>query len=240
MQSHNERFSFSVFETLPNISHGYFTRDFGSVATADDFPLDTFKKIASNLSIPVSSIKLMDQIHSGDVCLITSASSQISKNVDGLVTKGKGIFLGIKTADCLPLIFYDPLNHTIGACHAGYKGLLADIIPNTLKEMKKIGAEMKNVLVGIGPSICNSCYNIKDERLALFTKKFPTVSEFYETKDGMYFLDLKKIALSILKNEGINEKHVETSPYCTKEHNDLFFSRRVEKEGVFLTGIGMI
>lgn len=240
MQKNKERYTFSLFKNFPSLIHGYFPRTYGSVTQDYEPSLMTLTTIAENLSIPISSIKLMNQVHGEAVCRISLDSPQVSSDYDGLVAHQKGIFLGVKTADCLPLLFYDPVKNNIGACHAGYKGLLGNSISNTLTGMGEMGSSVKDILVGIGPSICNTCYNVEKERIELFIKRYPEMRNFYTKKDGKYYLDLKKIALFQLENEGILSEHVEFSPFCTKENTALFFSRRVEPTGVFLTGIGML
>lgn len=240
MQIKRERYTFSLFKTFPSLIHGYFPRSFGSV-THDYKPFSpTLTNIADNLSISVESIKLMNQVHGGHVSLITTTSPQVSSDYDGLVTNQRGVFLGVKTADCLPILFYDPAQKIIGVCHAGYKGLLADVIPHTLKQMKDLGSSLNDILVGIGPSICDSCYNVEKERIDLFRKKYPEMNNVYKEIGGKYYLDLRKIAQGILEKKGIVPEHIELAPFCTKENPTLFFSRRNEPNGVFLTGIGML
>jgi YfiH family protein len=240
MQIHNKRFSLSKFDTLPHLSHGYFSRKLGSV-TKNGFPDNsTLKNVSESLSIPIDSFKLMNQVHGESVTLVSSHTQQVSSDYDGLVTTESGVFLGIKTADCLPVLLYDEQHHVIGACHAGYKGLLNGIIQNTITKMENVGADRDAIIVGIGPSICKSCYTVNRDRIELFQNAYPEMKNFYVRKDETCYLDLKQIALFILESVGIAVRNIEFSPFCTREHTDLFFSRRYEKTGVFLSGIGMI
>jgi YfiH family protein len=182
----------------------------------------------------------MKQCHGNTVAEVNQTSPLITENVDALVTVSREIVLGVKTADCIPLIFFDPIYNITSAVHAGYKGLLVGIIQNTLRKMAELGSTISNVMVGVGPCICKSCYNVEKERIDMFSENYPGMETFYEKKSDTYLLDIKAIALYLLHTNGIQKDNIEISPFCTKEDNEKFFSRRVEEKGVFLSVIGMI
>ena len=158
---------------------------------------------------------------------------------DGLITNKKNVFLGIVTADCLPVIFYDKKMGIVGIAHAGYKGLLRGIIQEMIKGMKKIGSDLKNMKIAIGPAIGLCCYDVPIERAEVFENAFKGIKT-YEKRNGKYFLDLKSITRQILISEGIRKKNIEVSQMCTKDNLNDFFSFRGEgqKFGEFVTVIG--
>ncbi|MBA3814221.1 MAG: laccase domain-containing protein [Alphaproteobacteria bacterium] len=93
---------------------------------------------------------------------------------DGLVTRVKGIALGISTADCGPLLFYDPVAGIIGACHAGWKGAKEGIIQATIEAMTEEGAKRSQIHATLGPTIQQMNYEVGPEFPALFDGPYET------------------------------------------------------------------
>lgn len=238
MPTNSPFYSFTTFAHYPVIQ-GYFDRTIGSVTTDHTLDVKALGEMATILSVRPTQIKLMNQVHTASVAVVTANSPQISMEVDGLVTQMKDVILGVKTADCLPIIFYDPVHKIGGICHAGFKGLLAGVIEETVSVMKRLGAIPTDMLVGIGPHICGNCYTVNADRIAAFIAKYPKLTDFYLSREDDYLLDLQKVALYSLNDVGITGNHIEVAPYCTNHMNDLFFSRRAEKTGIFLTVLGM-
>jgi polyphenol oxidase len=96
--------------------------------------------------------------------------------------------------------------------------------------------------VGIGPGIGVCCYEVPKDRIAIFQEIFPSYNDWYRKENDQFFLDLKRIALLNLKEEGIGSEHVEVSNICTAHNTNLFFSYRREGEeaGRFISVIGHI
>ena len=90
-------------------------------------------------------------------------------DVDGMITNVPGIVLATFYADCVPIYLADPVSRSIGLLHSGWKGTVHNIIKNGIRAMKKTyGAKPANILAGIGPSICGSCYEIGEDVAAKF------------------------------------------------------------------------
>lgn len=158
-------------------------------------------KFAKNkLRHPEKPIIFPKQCHSGK-CIIIEKTNCIQLEADGLVTKSNSLILGITTADCLPIIFYDKSNNVIGVCHAGWRGLSKNIIPNTIKQMISIGSSTNSISAVIGPCIRKNSYEIKENFLLNFKKLNKKKYITYKT-NGIYF-DLPKLAKDILLENGI-------------------------------------
>lgn len=176
---------------------GTTTKLMGSFTKYQD-PL-VFRK---TLKLTKKDIITAEQIHKNHVVIVTKDDfGSPVKNADGLVTKDNNLFLVIFTADCIPIFFSDLKNRVIGLTHAGRRGSLMNISGNTVKMMKKIGAEVKNIKVYLGPHICRQCYG----------------------------WDLAKVNLSQLKESGIPLRNITVSKFCTFEQRDIFYSYRREK-----------
>ncbi|MDE6513836.1 MAG: polyphenol oxidase family protein, partial [Muribaculaceae bacterium] len=112
--------------------------------------------------LPASRIYLPIQTHSARVAVISensensenSESSECSILADGLAARGRGIALGIHTADCLPLLLVDPEAQVIAAVHCGWRGTVAGIATNAVSAMISLGANPERTIAAIGPHIC--------------------------------------------------------------------------------------
>lgn len=151
---------------------------------------------------------------------------KIISNTDGLITRDKNIYLSITSADCLPLYFFDPEKEIIGIVHAGWRSLAGNIISNTASEIKKLGGAPENILVGIGPAICQKHYEIGPEAADKFKLLGNSV---FKSAKGKIYLDIKKIAQLQLLELGVKKKNIETSPECTFELPEKYFSARRDK-----------
>lgn len=142
---------------------------------------------------------------------------------DGLVTKVPGLVLGVRTADCVPVFFWDKARKVAGIAHGGWKGVKDGIIAQMLKIFeKRCGTKMGDLRVAIGPSIRKCCYEVGKEFLGYFPG-------FYRGKDASKgLLDLVGVIKSFLLKRGIPEGHVHDTGLCTVCENKNFFSYRAE------------
>ena len=171
--------------------------------------------ISQNLN--PENLVLARQVHGAGVCAVTSADKgKIIENCDALITSDKDVLLGIFTADCMPVLMVCE-NGAKAAVHAGWKGLAAGIIENTLKALEKeFGANPAEITVYIAPHIQECCYEVSRDFEKVFKKPL---------KNGRF--SLGDTAAEILKKNGVRKVFV--SPDCTMHNKDLFFSYRRDK-----------
>lgn len=234
MKKFNNIITFSSFNKFPGLICGISTRHFGDMRS-----IDNLNSFLNNLQIPLEQTVGMEQRHTANIKILDTAKRKMILRTDGLVTNKNNIFLYVITADCLPIIFYDPKNRIVGNLHAGYKGLSDGILSQMIIRMNRLGCDIPGVKVGIGPGIGVCCYNVPKERIELFREKF---TDYFKIINGTYFLDLKKIAVQELMQQGIKEANIEVSAICTKENIDMFYSNRGDTQetfGEFATVIGM-
>lgn len=213
----------------PNISctHGFSTRQGGvsekpflslNLGGSEDAP----EKIAENRQIALEELDLslhnlcnLKQVHGNHVCLAKVGQQE----GDALVTDQKNLVIAISIADCYPLLFHDPINHVIGAAHAGWRGTVSKIAANTINEMIKLGATSENIQVAIGQGICQNKFEVGNEVIEQFKNAgFPS-SCWKENK-----IDLIECNKHVLFGNGILEKNFWSINRCTFE--DDFFSYR--------------
>lgn len=162
--------------------------------------------------------------HRNQVAIVSQKNSgKIILGADGLITQSKDIYLSITSADCLPIFLFDPKKEIIGIIHAGWRSLANDIVKNTIfKLANSFNSDLKYILVGIGPAICQKHYEVGLE----VTEKFKKYPEAIKREDEKIYLDLKKIAELQFISTGIQEKNIEISSECTFELSEKYFSAR--------------
>ena len=198
---------------------------------------DSKKNINKNLDFVSKKIKvsknklvLMYQTHSNRVIIINNKNKNLIKfKADAILTKIRGIALGVVTADCVPIILFDSQNQIIGCIHAGWKGAFKGIIENTIKKFKKLNSKNK-IYAAIGPCIGNKSYEVD----LSFYEKFLLRSK----KNNIYFINKKKKKKLFNLRKYVNDKllklnvkvdHVNHDTF--KEKNKFFSYRRSQKSG---------
>jgi len=150
------------------------------------------------------------------------------EDYDGWITNKKELYLSITSADCPTIFFYDPKNIVIGLAHGGWRGIAGDIIKNTLIKLKEdFNSNPQDILVVIGPGMCQDCYEV-DKIFSDNFKKYP--SAFKEVGDKLHF-NLNYVINQKLLSEGIEAKNIEFSNECSYCLKDKYFSYRRDQYG---------
>lgn len=166
---------------------------------------------------------------------------------DALITRKRGVALALSTADCVPLLFYDPVTEAIGVAHAGWRGTARGIAAITVETLQKqFGSDPANIYAGIGPSIGPCCYEVSEEVKDLFVglrefAELPTEQRLrslieetvvFETVDlparTSLRLNLWETNRNQLLQAGLKPEHIELPGICTSCETERFFSHRAE------------
>lgn len=150
-------------------------------------------------------------------------------NIDGLITNLKGVALVTQFADCVPLLFYDPVNEVIASSHAGWRGTVKEIGKKTVEKMAKhFGSDPSNIKVAIGPSIGNCCYEVDDPVFEAFADLgyLITNAVFTKKENGKYMLDLWSANRLILESAGVKRENICVTDLCTCCNSQFFHSHR--------------
>lgn len=150
---------------------------------------------------------------------------------DALTTDETGVTLFVSAADCVPLLFYDPVRRAIGAAHAGWRGTVAKVAAETVARMaERYGTRPADLVVGIGPSIGPCCYSVGDEVVQEVAVAFgDTGGLVIPAHDGPPRLDLWQANRQALLGAGVRPDNIELAGLCTACHSDRFFSHRAER-----------
>lgn len=158
-------------------------------------------------------------------------------NTDGLITNKKNIILSTTNADCILLLFFDPVNKVIANVHSGWKGTLQRISVETVKKMKdEFNCNPKNIICCVCPSIRKCHFEVEKDVKDLFYNEFKNLEEIdniiEETIKGLkWHIDTVLINKIILEQEGLEPKNIIDCGICSVCNQDLIHSFRVEKQG---------
>ena len=155
---------------------------------------------------------------------------------DGLITNKKNIILSTTNADCILLLFFDPVKKAIANVHSGWRGTLQRISVETIEKMEKeYNSNPQDIICCICPSIRKCHFEVKRDVYELFSKEFKDLKEIDEmiildSKDEKWYIDTVKINKVILENAGLKKENIIDSGICSVCNSDLIHSYRVEKE----------
>jgi YfiH family protein len=266
-----------AFLKLPWLIHGFSTRP-GGVSDAEGEKVlnlgavewdsrenveENKRRFQSALGASDLTLVSLHQIHSDVVRSFDSAPTEQRKG-DASTTNKPGLLLGVRTADCAPVLLVDPKKRVVAAIHAGWRGTLQRIVTKAIGQMQmRFGSRPQDLLAAIGPTIGGCCYEVGTEVAAAFTAQFPNAPEFFDdlrTGDepnplqwlnmmppghqpppNKVRLDLSKANRSQLLEAGLLAKNIHVSGLCTACHPGLLFSYRKEgpRSGRLLSVIGL-
>jgi YfiH family protein len=230
--------------------YGFFTRD-GGVSTGLFESLncaerpnerDTLENVQENLRRIAGAIQVQEthlitcrQTHSKIALTVDDPWTRETRpEADAMVTRQRGLALGIKTADCGPVLFYDDKAKIIGAAHAGWRGALGGILEETVKAMERLGAKASNISSIVGACIQQNSYEVGPEFPAPFLKQDVANESFFKKapRTAHFLFDLPGYIQHRLQIMGLKNAHTLGFDTCTDEKR--FFSYRratLNKEG---------
>ena len=245
-QFQNDGLVYYKFDSFDDdvVDHAIFSRKGGSSigpyaslnlgGTNGDDPADVLanhEKLFKVFGRPYSSRFDVWQVH-GKTIMFSEAPRPPEKKhppADGIFTDKPEVTLIMRFADCVPLVFHDPIKKVVGIVHAGWQGTLLRIGAEAVNAIEdRYGSLAADLRVGLGPSICGKCYQVGEEVRRQFRKAWGEQAEhfFEETEDGL-FLDLWGANEWTLRQAGV--QHIENSGLCTAENLDEWYSYRKEK-----------
>lgn len=196
--------------------------------------------LAELLGITEEQMVSPKQTHSKNIGIVKS-NKDIFPNTDALITNIPNICIFVRTADCVPILLYDPVQKAAAAIHSGWKSTIQEISKHTIELMQKeYDTKPENLIAGIGPSIGPDVYEVGPEVIEQFRNCFSFdhyITPIQDSNKGL--LNLWRVNQQILINSGIPESQIEIAEMCTYLNPDLFYSARRDgvKTGRLATGI---
>ena len=203
----------------------------GTVGDSLENVVENRRRLFQAAGRPQESIFDVWQVHSNDVVVADQprSSSQPYVKADAILTDRNKVTLFMRFADCVPILLFDPIHKAIGLVHAGWVGTVNQIAKVTVEAMQaEFGTDPKQLLAGIGPSICATHYPIGPDVIARVKETFEADSRQLLSGNGTAtHFDLWNANRLILEKAGIS--HIEISGMCTACHPEDWFSHRGEK-----------
>ncbi|MPZ08676.1 MAG: peptidoglycan editing factor PgeF [Kiloniellaceae bacterium] len=225
---------------LPAVRHGFFCRTGGvseglfsslncGYGSGDDKAKVSENRRRAMAQIDLEGERLVTayQVHSPDVVEVRQPwAREEAPEADAMVTRTRGLALGILTADCVPVLFAEAEAGVVGAAHAGWKGALTGVVEATVAAMKALGAEPKRIVAGIGPAISQRSYEVGPEFPAPFLEQDARNADFFcpGLREGRFHFDLKGYVARRLTAAGLST--IQTLPCDTCAEDERFFSYR--------------
>ena len=180
--------------------------------------------VSQKLSVKKNNLILMNQTHGNRVIEIKKNNYKKRINADAMITKVKGLGLGVLTADCVPIILFCSVTNTIACIHAGWKGSLSGIIENTLSNFKDINSKNK-IIAAVGPCISIENYEVDKYFKDQFIKKSKKNDNFFKPKNNDKFLfNLRGYVNHVLDSNGV--EIVDNLNLDTFNDSENFYSYR--------------
>lgn len=163
----------------------------------------------------IAQVQLMQQVHGHRVAYVTQKSWNIS--ADAMITRQKNLALATYTADCVPIMLTNAQQGHVAIIHAGWRGLFQEVIQSTCKALQKTSSSP--IQAWIGPSICQSCYQVSQTFYANFTARHREAEKFFVVNGQHAYFDCAGYAKQQLACAGVMRIHTDTR--CTYEHPHL-------------------
>lgn len=191
-----------------------------------------YEILADALGFDTKKLVLTHQTHTDRVLQVGKAEYGAGlfrpelPECDALITNVPGTALVIFSADCTPILFYDPVTGAVGAAHAGWRGTAAGIAAKTVEAMcNAYGCKAENVRAAIGPNIGQCCFETnRDVPEAMLESLGADAQQYIRQKGEKYYVNLKEMNALWLKGAGV--RNIEISDACTACNPDLFWSYR--------------
>lgn len=204
--------------------------------------LQNYKKICKELGVDYINLIRPNQFHTDEIKIVKDKINvdypdfnvKEYDKVDGLITSKKDKLLVTSNADCILLIFYDPVKKVIANIHSGWKGTLQEISVKVVKKMKnECNCNPQDIICCICPSIRKCHFEVDEQVKKMFWDKFKNlkeIDEIIEQKGDKWHIDTVLINKVILKQAGLKEENIIDSGICSVCNSGLIHSFRVEKE----------
>ena len=243
-------YTIPAFSARPEIDHGFSART-GGVSKApfeglnlsftnDDRAdvMENYRRFSVGAGFSDSSM-VMDSYEHGITVLQVDArdrgrgyTRESLPPCDGLITNDPSVTLITGHADCMAFYFFDPVQKAVGLCHAGWRGALGRIGGNVIAQMQRaFGSHPKDMLCGVGPSICPKCFEVGEDVCADFEAAFPLCALRGVNARGNPTVDLWQVAVCQFMEQGVLPENIHIMGVCTRETMNLYSYRREGRTG---------
>lgn len=197
---------------------------------------ENYRRFCAAIGTKPENVVFSSQVHGCGVRVVTTADRgkglerEVDYEADALVTDVPGLALTVFSADCLPILLYDPVRRAVGAAHAGWRGTSLGIVTQTVERMYACyGCRAEDILAAIGPGISKCCFETHEDVPNAMTEALgASALQFIEMlPTGKFRVDLKGLNAKRLEDAGLLKEHIAVSPDCTACRPEQYWSHRV-------------
>ncbi len=232
-----------AFDRAGGIVHGFTTRTNGLGARGDGVrqPGD-WSAVADSFGIRTERVVTANQVHGENIVRVDDLNVREVRSVhaDALITDVPGIAVGVETADCVPVLLFDPGRPAVAAVHAGWRSTVKKIVQKAVNRMsEEFGSESSRLVAAIGPAIGPECYEVDEPVMGPVRDAFIFWRQVAAARsEDRWSLDLALANKLELMQIGLAEKNIHALGMCTSCRKDLFYSFRAEgRTGRILSAI---
>lgn len=210
----------------------------------DKKPGENRERLAAVLGISSEQLVFPRQTHTSCVAEIYGLPEEELEETDALVTSQPGICLCVQTADCVPILLFDPKQKVVAAIHAGWRGTVKKIAAETIQKMEiSFQSKPENIMAAIGPSIGPEVYEVGEEVVDAVLKTVPnTEKTLHRNSSGRFHFNLWEANRQILLHSGLTSDNIYIQGECTFQFNEKYYSARRNgiETGRLVSGIMLV
>ncbi len=189
------------------------------------------RRLAAAAGYTAEQLQVMRHVHGTNVWTVGEPVGDDAE-FDGLVSNQVGPVLSAFAADCVPLLFAEPVARVCGSAHAGWRGTVAGVARNVVARMSALGARPERIRVALGPSIGPCCFEVGSEVVVEFRAALGDLPGLVVPGPDKDHIDLRVALRAMLESTGVLPEHIDDTPPCTRCTPERFFSyRRDGREG---------
>lgn len=188
---------------------------------------ENYRRLMEAAGLAGRPLRRAHQVHGAEV--IWASAAEVPENdpkADAVLTDDPGCAVSVRTADCLPILLASADGRIVGAVHAGWRGIVAEVAPAAVAAMRRRGCG--RLLAAIGPGIGPDAFEVGPEVLAEFRRVFAEAAPIRAREDGKGLVDAGRAVFTQLVRAGLDESDIDTTDRCTFRDADEFFSHRRE------------
>lgn len=190
---------------------------------------ENYRRLATAAGAPLGSLHLVKQVHGDRVLRVEGAEPTQTLRpavgeADALHTEQPGAWVGVSTADCVPVLIVDPEHKRVAAVHSGWRGTDADVSARAVEALTALGSRPERMLAAVGPAIQQCCYVVSPELAKHFAQRFG--SDVVVARGDEFRLDLARAVVLSLRRVGVKVGNMDVLQDCTSCDSARFFSHR--------------
>ncbi|WP_159517523.1 peptidoglycan editing factor PgeF [Sunxiuqinia indica] len=187
------------------------------------------EELALGLKILPSQLVFPRQVHGSKIEVVTEPAPEGIADTDALVTNQPNLCICVQSADCVPVLLFDPVQRVIAAVHAGWRGTVAQVVSKTVHTMQLyFDSAPEDILAGIGPSIHLHAYEVGEDVIQAVRESLDNHRQLLKPsiEEGKAYFDLWGANKSLLLAAGVLDENIEIMGFCSFSHEQLFYSAR--------------